>query len=159
MNNSQAIKKFVQEVQKLAPGDVRFLTLALSDAQRPLDDLDNGDETTWTVVIGNGSGTFTVAEAKAADEKVVRRVAGDILGISMETRAEKLRATMEHNLEETRRNKAALEEKRKAALDELNRKIADLNAEAEQRTLLLDANEKYFTDQIAALDAFPVEAE
>jgi hypothetical protein len=78
-NDLQTIWDFALRVKEQVTGSIKRLTVSISDDQ----DFTNDDNTMWNVHIGDGTGSFSVTEAKELDETVIRRVASEILSIDL----------------------------------------------------------------------------
>lgn len=80
-NNLDLIWALVLQVRTLVGSPVRWLTVAIDDDTK----FTNDDTTMWNVAIGNqGTATFTVAEAKAPTDAIIRRMAASCLGFALD---------------------------------------------------------------------------
>lgn len=140
-DNMLSVKSFIEQLRTLVPGEVKRVTFAIGDGGLDFDAWNNNDETLVNVVIGDrGSGTFTVAEAKAAEAVVLKRVAKDILGLTNEEKGAQLKVA------QADRELQAIAQKRINLADaEL-----DANAKLDEEQAVLDAKKQRVRTQLEA---------
>lgn len=141
-DNLNFVKAFVQALSKLMPGlPVTRLTVAIEDGGTTLEAFDNGDETKWNVAIGyQGTGTFTVAEAKNPTEEVLQRVAKEILGLTPEERAaQEMIEQVDAQLGQLAHKRQALSGKEQEIAGQIAENRVRVEAEAERLMMQLGA--------------------